>query len=198
MNNKSILKKAAMFGLDARIALAIFGALSVISGAALYSAISNAKVTAIVYEVNELSKSVEQYYFDNFSYPMSGTYLSAIRLTTNSLSLTTWNGPYTSLSEVTATRFIKSASNPDMLLSITPISLANYQAGSRAGCDLKTTKCALISTIRIVKSDTDTSKPSIFTQLEENYPDAIYYTYISGSSSYHELYFFSGGAIMGS
>ena len=32
-------KKAAMFGLDARIALAIFGALSVISGAALYSAI---------------------------------------------------------------------------------------------------------------------------------------------------------------
>lgn len=35
-------KKAAMFGLDARIALVIFGALSVISGAALYSAIGNA------------------------------------------------------------------------------------------------------------------------------------------------------------
>ena len=37
------LKKGAMFGLDARIALAIFGALSVISGAALYSAIKESK-----------------------------------------------------------------------------------------------------------------------------------------------------------
>jgi hypothetical protein len=33
------MKKGAMFGLDARIALAIFGALSVISGASLYSEI---------------------------------------------------------------------------------------------------------------------------------------------------------------
>ena len=37
------LKKGAMFGLDARISLAIFGALSVISGAALYSAIQDSK-----------------------------------------------------------------------------------------------------------------------------------------------------------
>ncbi len=41
------LNKGAMFGLDARIALAIFGALSVISGAALYSAIKQAKVTQV-------------------------------------------------------------------------------------------------------------------------------------------------------
>ncbi len=41
-----MIKKAAMFGLDARIALVIFGALSVISGAALYSAIQQAKTTA--------------------------------------------------------------------------------------------------------------------------------------------------------
>tara|TARA_Y100001960_G_scaffold319101_1_gene389950 strand:- start:3597 stop:3728 length:132 start_codon:yes stop_codon:yes gene_type:complete len=40
---KILTKKAAMFGLDARIALAIFGALSVISGAVLYSAIQDAK-----------------------------------------------------------------------------------------------------------------------------------------------------------
>lgn len=39
-------KKSAMFGLDARIALAIFGALSVITGAALYSAINKANVIA--------------------------------------------------------------------------------------------------------------------------------------------------------
>jgi len=43
--------KGAMFGLDSRIALAIFGALSVISGAALYSAIQEAKATALYNEL---------------------------------------------------------------------------------------------------------------------------------------------------
>ena len=37
-----------MFDLDARIALVIFGALSVISGAELYSSIQTAKNTAVV------------------------------------------------------------------------------------------------------------------------------------------------------
>tara|TARA_Y100001960_G_C14595815_1_gene788039 strand:- start:886 stop:1026 length:141 start_codon:yes stop_codon:yes gene_type:complete len=45
------MKKGAMFGIDARIALAIFGALSAISGAALYSAIQQSKVTVLVTEL---------------------------------------------------------------------------------------------------------------------------------------------------
>ena len=57
-------KKGAMFGLDARIALAIFGALSVISGAALYSAIQGAKATAILTDMKEFGKAWEQYYLD--------------------------------------------------------------------------------------------------------------------------------------
>jgi len=35
LNNKKTLKTAAMFGFDARIALAIFASLSIITGAAL-------------------------------------------------------------------------------------------------------------------------------------------------------------------
>jgi len=58
------IKKGAMFGLDARIALAIFGALSVISGAALYSAIQEAKATALLTEFREISKAWEAYYLD--------------------------------------------------------------------------------------------------------------------------------------
>lgn len=58
------LKKAAMFGLDARIALAIFGALSVISGAALYSAIGNAKAVSMLADMKEIGKAWEAYYFD--------------------------------------------------------------------------------------------------------------------------------------
>lgn len=57
-------KKGAMFGLDARIALAIFGALSVISGAALYGAIQEAKLVAIIAEANEIAKAVESYKLD--------------------------------------------------------------------------------------------------------------------------------------
>jgi type II secretory pathway pseudopilin PulG len=59
-----LFKKGAMFGLDARIALAIFGALSVISGAALYSAIKEAKLTKVVTELKEVEKALEQYLLD--------------------------------------------------------------------------------------------------------------------------------------
>ena len=62
-----ITKQGAMFGLDARIALAIFGALSVISGAALYSAIQNAKVTSLLTEIKEVEKAIEAYVLDTGS-----------------------------------------------------------------------------------------------------------------------------------
>ena len=58
------MKKGAMFGIDARIALAIFGAISVISGAALYLAIQQSKVTVLVTELEELSKAVKAYVLD--------------------------------------------------------------------------------------------------------------------------------------
>jgi len=56
--------KGAMFGLDARIALAIFGALSVISGAALYSAIQQSKVISLVTEISEVTKAYEAHFLD--------------------------------------------------------------------------------------------------------------------------------------
>ena len=93
-------KRGAMFGLDARIALAIFGALSVISGAALYSAIQNAKATAVLTEVRNIVKSFEQYYLDRGAIPsdastVSGYYnIHADVFLTNMLNESTWNGPY--------------------------------------------------------------------------------------------------------
>ena len=57
-------QKAAMFGLDARIALAIFGALSIISGAALYAVIQDVRVTVLHQEILEVEKAIEQYMFD--------------------------------------------------------------------------------------------------------------------------------------
>ena len=94
-----MLNKGAMFGLDARIALAIFGALSVISGAALYSAIQDSKVTAIVTELEEFSKAYQAYVLDvgsNLDYRTTPS-ASTIALQTVQLldsSKTNWKGPY--------------------------------------------------------------------------------------------------------
>lgn len=57
-------KTGAMFGLDARIALAIFGALSVISGASLYSAIQAAQNEGINQSLIEVEKAISAYMID--------------------------------------------------------------------------------------------------------------------------------------
>jgi len=89
-------KKAAMFGLDARVALAIFGALSVITGVALYSAIQNAKVTAMIAQMQELAKAYEQFYIDAGGHASSvnGSTLKAPDLVVKPASVNGWNGPY--------------------------------------------------------------------------------------------------------
>ncbi len=90
------IKKAAMFGLDARIALAIFGALSVISGAALYSAIEQAKLVSIHTEIRELEKAIEAYMLDvgtDLPQNLSNYDLEELVVST----ATGWNGPYVSL-----------------------------------------------------------------------------------------------------
>tara|TARA_Y100001960_G_scaffold317499_1_gene385908 strand:+ start:1611 stop:2216 length:606 start_codon:yes stop_codon:yes gene_type:complete len=109
------MKKAAMFGLDARIALAIFGALSVISGAALYSAIQQAKATSFITEMREIAKAWEQYYLDTgVSLAQHSSDSSNIggfhRLKTNHLvsdsGVSGWNGPYLSYKPNTSSELL--------------------------------------------------------------------------------------------
>jgi type II secretory pathway pseudopilin PulG len=91
-------KKGAMFGLDARIALAIFGALSVISGAALYSAIQDSKITATVAQFEEFAKATDAYLLDTGLelpvYTPSPVFLLPNRLIENLDTVNGWNGPY--------------------------------------------------------------------------------------------------------
>lgn len=91
------LKKGAMFGLDARISLAIFGALSVISGATIYSAIQEAKTTSTITELKELIKAFESYYLDTGSIlPTydSNTFLAKSALLVTNPVIPGWKGPY--------------------------------------------------------------------------------------------------------
>jgi len=108
---QKLTAKGAMFGLDARIALAIFGALSVISGAALYSAIKQAKTEMYHQELKEFAKASEAYYLDTFEQlPQIGdgatTYADAI--VTNRENLSTWKGPYMP-AEINTTTSLKSS-----------------------------------------------------------------------------------------
>ena len=89
------MKKGAMFGLDARIALAIFGALSVISGAALYSAIQESRIVSFLSQVDEITKAHEAYILDVGSAPpLSGRTYEAYNLVENKEGVAGWNGPY--------------------------------------------------------------------------------------------------------
>jgi len=89
--------RGAMFGLDARIALAIFGALSVISGAALYSAIQKAKTVQAVTSAIEAIKSFEAYYIDTgevFKESKKGSGLLNVISLVEDPGVAGWNGPY--------------------------------------------------------------------------------------------------------
>ena len=92
------IKKGAMFGLDARIALAIFGALSVISGAALYSAIQESKVVQAISQLKEIEKAYEQYMLDTGSTTkyVAGDEASIEELVKNINTVSGWKGPYLS------------------------------------------------------------------------------------------------------
>jgi type II secretory pathway pseudopilin PulG len=93
-----IMKKGAMFGLDARIALAIFGALSVISGAALYSAIQSANAERWRQFFENVKKSTEAYSLDTYKkipiYSAANLQLDARQLASNNIGINNWNGPY--------------------------------------------------------------------------------------------------------
>lgn len=92
------MKKGAIFGLDARIALAIFGALSVISGAALYSAIQQSKTVSLLATMEEAGKAYYAYYLDTGVelpyYDTSGNMWDVSASELISSSKTNWQGPY--------------------------------------------------------------------------------------------------------
>jgi len=96
------IQKAAMFGLDARIALAIFGTLSIIGGAALYNSLEEAKVTAIIAELEEVGKAYDQYLLDTgleLEIVSDEKYLNTDKLIENvTVPTAGWKGPYLSYS----------------------------------------------------------------------------------------------------
>lgn len=95
-------QRGAMFGLDARIALAIFALLGVVTTAVIYKAIQQVKVTAIINQANEINTAITTFMLD------TGANLTAVSqiVTVGDLKTSTlpgWKGPYTSLDDTTGT-----------------------------------------------------------------------------------------------
>jgi type II secretory pathway pseudopilin PulG len=102
---KVISKRGAMFGLDARIALAIFASLSVISGVALYKSIQKSMATAALVTFENINKAIESYYIDTGTLPV----LYTVEIYTKDLiedpGVTGWKGPYAEIHYVNSNRF---------------------------------------------------------------------------------------------
>jgi len=101
-------QRGAMFGLDARVALAIFAGLSVIAGTAVFSAVRDTSVTAVVTEFDNISKGYINFVFDtgvdvqpdpaDTSSPnVSGTGGGFQNLYTDANSTLGWDGPYVTI-----------------------------------------------------------------------------------------------------
>lgn len=94
---KDILKRGAMFGLDARVALAIMGTLTIIAGVNVIGATQNAKMSKAVFEGKEIITAIKQYEFDvqdKMAIHSNNAVLLIKELTIS--AKTGWEGPYTS------------------------------------------------------------------------------------------------------
>ena len=86
-------QKGAMFGLDARIALAIFGGLSVIAGAAVFGTISQTQTTALTTEFDNIGKA-----YINFALDTGVDTATFTDLINDGSGILGWNGPYLTIS----------------------------------------------------------------------------------------------------
>jgi type II secretory pathway pseudopilin PulG len=133
-----IYKKGAMFGLDARIALAIFGALSVISGAALYSAIQESKMTSTYQDMLEIGKANEAYYLDTGSQlPVKPSYPAELKVTNlvkNNDNEAGWSGPYLPYEDDTVRTFSLNYNKLGMALNVYFYQYRNGTWASDSSC----------------------------------------------------------------
>jgi type II secretory pathway pseudopilin PulG len=175
LNKEQSIKKGAMFGLDARIALAIFGALSVISGAALYSAIQDAKMTSMYTSLKEIEKAIEHFYLET-GYKEFANIYDIHRLLENPSSdaVSGWNGPYISgeLYKIGATTINDSILNSNLGLVATSGRPVNLPAMFNIACE----------------ASANSSSMNIYIQIDENKDTTICNGDMTYLKSFHDKF----------
>lgn len=85
-------QSGALFGLDARIALAIFGLLSVVAGVTAINVLGQAGVTALTTEMSNMKKAYTEFHL------ATGEHTTKFMdLITNDSDIPGWQGPYLDL-----------------------------------------------------------------------------------------------------
>ncbi|NBV54689.1 MAG: hypothetical protein EBR79_03140 [Proteobacteria bacterium] len=82
-------QSGAMFGLDARIALAIFGILSVVAGVSAINVFSQAGTTALTTELTNMKKAYTEFHLSTSEHT-----LKFLDLVNNESEIPGWSGPY--------------------------------------------------------------------------------------------------------
>ncbi|MFZ2620760.1 MAG: hypothetical protein WAX89_07810 [Alphaproteobacteria bacterium] len=85
-------QQGAMFGLDARIALAIFGVLSIVGGYTATNMFKEAQITQLSTELDNLKKAYQEYLLSTGEY--TTRFMDLIK---NDYDVVGWKGPYTDL-----------------------------------------------------------------------------------------------------
>lgn len=166
------MKYGAMFGLDARIALVIFGALSVISGAALYSAIQQAKTVQYNQQFQEIIKASEAYLLDvGENMPVAAASLdlslNAGDLAENSLNKPGWSGPYLSNIARVANAHFTYETNGVKPWTTFKLRKVTTWPGSTAYCVSGENECAEFVHFHLDDDDERTWGADVFTKLDE-------------------------------
>ena len=103
--NTNKQQKAAMFGLDARIALIIFSSLSLVGGTALYKSVKEARMTALITQMREVQKAANNYLADTGNWPPfadpTTNMMDLNALLSEPANVLNWQGPYINGSMVT-------------------------------------------------------------------------------------------------
>ena len=98
VKTKARSQRGAMFGLDARIALAIFAGLSIIAGMAVVSTVRKTDVTSLTSEFDNISKGYLNFAFDTgVDIPVASSADGQggfTNLYTDADSTLNWKGPY--------------------------------------------------------------------------------------------------------
>ncbi|MDD9912009.1 MAG: hypothetical protein OXR68_07560 [Alphaproteobacteria bacterium] len=85
-------QRGAMFGLDARIALAIFGVLSVVGGYSATTMFREAQITQLATELTNLKKAYQEFHLSTGDH--TTRFMDLIK---NDYDIIGWQGPYTDL-----------------------------------------------------------------------------------------------------
>ncbi len=85
-------QQGAIFGLDARIALAIFGVLSVVGGYTATSMFREAQITQLTTELSNLKKAYQEFHLSTGEH--TKRFMDLIK---NDYDIIGWSGPYTDL-----------------------------------------------------------------------------------------------------